>query len=120
MFQALLNELTRYVNGLSNSRDLEAWVVSHLQAILDSGDERAVELANEVDSLLIELGEGLATEADLLDNAQALVHANETVTVFQGQPADVVDEGAVAAESITTRWQDLGPVTNVHRKHSFA
>lgn len=119
MLQRLLTELNRYVNGLITWQDLEAWLVSHLQAILDSGDSRAVEIANEVDGRLVELGENLTTEEELRLGVEALVRIGETIVVPAAvAQGETVNEATVESETITRRWRDLGPVTNVRLEYS--
>lgn len=122
MLQRLLNELDRYANGLMTWRDLETWLVSHLQAILDSGDSRAIELANEIDGRLVELGEDLTTEEEFRQSVEALVRIGETIVVpaAAGVQVGIVNEATVGSETITEHWRDLGPVTNVRLEHSFA
>jgi hypothetical protein len=123
MLQGLLNELNRYANGLITWRDLETWLVSHLQAILDSGDSRAIELANEMDGRLVDLGEHLTTEEEFRQSVEALVRIGETIVVpVVATPVQVgvVNEATVASDTIIEHWRDLGPVTNVRLEHSFA
>lgn len=121
MLQRLLNELDRYANGLITWRDLETWLVSHLQAILDSGDSRAIELANEIDGRLMELGEDLATEEEFRQSVEAVVRIGETIvvpaaSVVQGE---IVGEATIGSATITEHWRDLGLVTTVRLEHSF-
>ena len=122
MLQRLLNELNRYANGLIAWRDLETWLVSHLQAILDSADSRAIELANEMDGRLVELGEHLSTEEEFRQSVEALARIGQTIVVpaaaaLQGV---IVNEATIGSDTITEQWRDLGPVTNVRLEHSFA
>jgi hypothetical protein len=57
--------LERYLNQQGSLRDIEEWLLTHLQDILDSGNQQAVELANQVDADIVEFGEGLLDEAML-------------------------------------------------------
>jgi hypothetical protein len=68
----LLHEVDRYLTGASNDRDLEAWVVGNLQRILDSGDATTIHLANEIDALFVEVGEGIIDQPLLKDRLQSL------------------------------------------------
>lgn len=43
---------------------LEVELLRHLQSILDSGSEKEIKLANEIDASLIEMGEGLMSEEE--------------------------------------------------------
>ena len=59
--------LERYLNQQGSLRDVEVWLLAHLQEILESGNQQVVELANQVDADLVEFGEGLLDEAILQD-----------------------------------------------------
>ena len=52
LLSELIDEIDRYTGSEASDRDLETWLVSNLQRILDSGEARAIQLANEVDALL--------------------------------------------------------------------
>lgn len=122
MFEEVLNQLSRYVNGLASWRDLETSLVSHLQTILDSGDSRAMALANEIDASLLELSEDLITEEDFRQALEAVFVGAQTITVSTGEhiEAAIVDEAAALSETIAERWRDLGPVTDVRCQVSLA
>ena len=77
MLQQLIDILARYVNRETRPDaitldELEEWLVLHLQAILDSGDEMAVEIANTIDPLFVELHESLISEADFFSAAERM------------------------------------------------
>ncbi len=76
MLQQLINILARYVNRERQDAitldELEEWLVLNLQAILDSGDEMAVDIANTLDSSLVELRENLMNEAAFFATAEAM------------------------------------------------
>ena len=55
--------LGRYLNQQGSLRDVEEWLLAHLQDILDSGNQQAIELANQVDADLVEFSEELIDEA---------------------------------------------------------
>jgi hypothetical protein len=121
MLQRLLNELNRYANGLITRRQLETWLVSHLQAILNSGDSRAIEVANEIDGRLMELGEDLTTEEEFRQSIEAVVRIGETIVVSAAvAQGAIANETTIGSDTITEQWRDLGPVINVRLEHSFA
>ncbi len=70
MLYDLLNEIENYLDGLRTLQDVEAWVVSRVQSILQSGNSVAIEVANQVDADLIELGEGVLDESALRERWQ--------------------------------------------------
>ena len=55
----LLDEVRTYLQGNCTEDDLEDWIVGHLQPVLNSGDEVAAEIANEIDVSFVELGENI-------------------------------------------------------------
>lgn len=66
MLYQLLIYIHRYLDVADVAytlRDLETWLLSNLQRILDSSEDEAIEVANQIDADLIELGEGLINEA---------------------------------------------------------
>jgi hypothetical protein len=76
----LLAQVNDYLDEKLNSNALEDWIVAHLQVILDSEDERAVNLANEIDVSFVELGEGIIDLAALRDRLEKLVDLHEVVS----------------------------------------
>jgi len=77
MLQELIDILARYVNRETRPDpitldELEEWLVLNLQAILDSGDEMAVDIANTLDPSLVELRENLINEAAFFAAAEAM------------------------------------------------
>ena len=84
MLQAMVTQIDRCLVGSSSLQDLETWLVAHLQAILDSGDERATGIANRIDADLIEFGEGLIDEAAFRSRLDGYRRESEHVTVQVG------------------------------------
>lgn len=121
MYQPLLSELSRFATGQSTASELERWLVSELQSILDSRDEEAIDLVNQVDSMLIEFGEGLATERDLLERVQAAVRMAETLRVQIAEVPRAMENAVTSNTSETITQQVLDrPVEDVRLKLSFA
>jgi len=77
--QAILRIFRDYVSGKARLNDLEDWVLSHIQGVLDSGDQEAIALIDRVDALLIEIGVGLASEEDLFNAISGFISDAETV-----------------------------------------
>ena len=88
-----LNRLVkRYLDDQMDADALDRWVLERLQAILDSGDARAITLANAVDGGLVQLQEGAITKTELHEELRALVdrrpifHIAEMEILFPGAP----------------------------------
>jgi len=80
MLTELLNHIDACLLLRCTVRDLETWLVSNLQRILDSGDSHVVEIANRVDADLVELDEGLIDEMTLRERLDSYVKACSTIT----------------------------------------
>ena len=78
----ILEQLKQFEYGLVDEKKLEEWVLSHLQQILDSGENRAIELANDLDALFIQEGEGIISSAEIRQNI-AMLFAREMTTVWR-------------------------------------
>lgn len=65
MIREIREHIDSYLVGRSSLRDLESWVLSNLQTILSSGDETAIDIANQIDADLVELSEQLTDEITL-------------------------------------------------------
>jgi len=85
MLTQLLNYMDSYLLAHCTRRDLETWLLSNLQIILDSGEKAAIDLANKVDADLVEFGEGLMDELTLREHLQSYIRSGDTLLV-QSQP----------------------------------
>jgi len=77
MLQELIDILARYVNRETRPDaitldELEEWIVVHLQVIFDSPDEMAIDIANTLDPLFVELRENLIGEPAFFAAAEAM------------------------------------------------
>lgn len=93
LYFELLEKLRQYLAGKSSDRDLEVWLVAHLQRILDSGDGTAIGLANEIDAAIVEVGEGIIHRATLYSRLYALVHNTPTLKFEFAEAAVAVTSG---------------------------
>ena len=74
--ERLMAQLERYLNEQCSLEEVDTWVMAHLQAILDSGDPKAIDITNEVDADIIEVGEGLIDDATLRERFQHYLASN--------------------------------------------
>ena len=121
----MLAQLLRYIDSYlvlhSTLQDLEAWLISNLQQILDSGEKVAIDLANEVDADLVELGEGLIDELTFREHLQSYIRIRDTLPFeyYETPPRDTVNATA-SAETIRDQLLITGPVVDLRLEHSFA
>ena len=95
MIKELLDQIYSYLNGLYALRDLESWVVSNLQRILDSGEAETIELANRIDADLIGIGESLMEETTLREYLQSYISSKQTIPITSIQSGDIITATAV-------------------------
>ena len=76
----LLNQIDSYILFRCTLRDLEVWLISNLQRIIDAGEEATIDLANEIDADLVQLGEGLIDELTFRERLQSYVKIGDTVS----------------------------------------
>lgn len=74
MYATLVDHVDRYLSGRYSLHDLEKWLVSNLQSILNSNDAKAIHLANQVDADLMELSEGLLDEVTVRRRIEAYIY----------------------------------------------
>lgn len=67
--------------GRTSVRDLETWLLSSLQDILDSRDQDSIKLANAIDAGLIELADGRIDEVAFRERIAAYLKSLDTVSL---------------------------------------
>lgn len=85
MLNELLNKIDYYLIEQSSLEELETWLLSNLQRILDSGNKDAVEVANDVDADLVEFHEKLIDEATLRERLDSYITHKETVSITSSE-----------------------------------
>jgi len=98
MDRELLDHIRDYLNDRCTLQDLEAWVLSNLQKILDSGDKATIDMANEIDADLVELGEGLVDELTLQKHLQRFISERDTILVSSPDIEPVATSAATASD----------------------
>ena len=121
MFRQLLNYVNNYLNGYCTLKDLQTWLLSNLQRILESGDEAAEKVANQIDADLVELGEGLVDEAGVRERIESYARFGETILLaFSEVEHHTATHVTTAAETLREQLEALGPVVDLHWAHKFA
>ncbi len=120
----MLHQVLNYVNGYLNShctlRDLQTWLLSNLQQILDSGGEAAIEMADQIDADLVEFGEGLIDETAVRERIESYVRLRETIPFsFSEIECPVTTHIAAATETIKNHLEVAGPVEDLRLDHVF-
>lgn len=120
MLRDLLNRVNEYLNGYCILTDLETWLLSHLQRILESGEEAAIEVANQIDADLIELGEGLIDETAVRERLETYVRIRETIPVdFLETEYAAATHATATAETFRNRSEVPEPVVDLRLSHEF-
>lgn len=121
MLRRVLNCVYKYLNGHCTLKDLQTWLLSNLQRILESGDEAAIEVANQIDADLIELGEGLIDEMGVQERLANYVRFRESISLVLSEIEHTATTHAtVAAETFRNHLEVPGPVVDLHLVHEFA
>ena len=87
----ILHKMNEYVAGKLTARKLESWTVRNLQKTLDSDSEPARALLNEIDSLLIELGQGIIDENDFVNSLIVMTHDSQHSAEFEDRARHDMD-----------------------------
>ena len=109
----LLNRIDSYLLGESTLRHLEEWLLSNLQNIIDLADQKAIDLANQIDADLVELSEGLIDEATIREYLQRYVMDSQTVSLPYGQLSPTGEAPLLTASTAATTVKSEFPITLV-------
>ena len=121
MYEQLLTHVEYYLNDDCTLEDLETWLLSNLQAILDSGDEKAIQVANQIDADLVELGEGLIDYETLRGNLQSFISERDTIPVaFPNIRLDTASHATADVETIRNLLEVPDLVVDLRLDHVFA
>ncbi len=111
MYHKIIEELKKYDSGAASEKDLERWMISSYQQVLASGEEPAVMLANEIDSLFVEQSEGLVSEAEVHYTLTEILRREESSVSLQLGQNSI---RPTAVKSVRKRLRTAGQVTDVH------
>ena len=81
MLSALLAHLEIYLNDGCPLQEVERWLVAHLQEILDSREQAAIEFTNQVDAALVEFAAGVLDEVELRQRLDGLLRLEKTISL---------------------------------------
>lgn len=106
MLHQLLNSMDSYLLGMIALSDLEDWLVSNLQEILDSGEQQTIDIANHLDADIVEFGEGLIEVPTLNERLLSYILDAQTVSIDYGELPLVPDVDFISSESAAnTVWE---------------
>lgn len=103
MYEQILEQLKQFQARELSDQQLEAWILSHLQQILHSGDERGIDLANELDALFIQTGENLLSH-EMLTNVINSVFVREASTVWVDRVSRTIK--SFSEPTVRKQWED--------------
>ena len=107
----MIEELEKYVCGSSSEKDLERWVISNYQQILDSGEESAAMLANEINALFVEQSEDLVSKEEIPYTIEEILR-RERSTVYSQLGQNPIRVAAV--NSVHKRLRTVEQITDIH------
>ena len=100
--------------GRTSVRDLETWLISNLQDILDSRDQDSIKLANAIDADLIELADGRIAEDSFRARIAAYLKSLDTVSLTASTTYSTTTVRAAATTSgdigTVTEWVEMSQV----------
>lgn len=107
----IVEKLKKFVSTESTERALESWLLSNYQAILDSGEDCAIALANELNALFVEQGEDLLSSEELEFALMQILQREESSVSISVGPMFVHTK---AVNTVRKRLQIAGQITDVH------
>lgn len=110
----ILGQLKQYAEGRSSAESVESWILSQYQSILNSGERDAINLANEINALFVELGEQVIAQEEC-DRSLATILERERSTIslrlgdfpIVTEAQQTVRKSLVLAPRVTTVHRDL-------------
>jgi hypothetical protein len=122
MIRELLDKILSYLNAYITLQQLETWLVSNLQKIIDSNDKDAEQIANEVDACLVEFGEGLIDLETLHAHLASYTELYRTLSLsFSDTRNREITSSAAAVSTINDRSEvgTVNQVETVRLSHQF-
>ena len=80
MYLVLVAFVKQYIGGQLSPPEFENFITTHMQDILDSNDQDAIQLAETIDALFIERQERIITDEELCRRLISLIHESVAVT----------------------------------------
>lgn len=84
MLYELMGHANQYLIRECTLRDLESWLIANLQAILDSGDQKTINLANQIDADLVDLSESLVDQTGFDEQLRIHLRVTEILRLWIG------------------------------------
>ncbi len=77
--EMILHEFNKYVARELSLEAFAEWLLSHLQQVMDSGDEAALQLIDKGEVLLVELSNGELSEVEFFEHMASIVDIERTI-----------------------------------------
>ena len=110
----LADQLVKVVDGQMSLDAFELWLVGHLQAIIDEGDDSLRGYADTLDGLLIQYGEQVVSRMELDEAIEAILRNLNTVLEPSFANTETVSASTTASEHLEVTIRDLGAIRD-HR-----
>jgi hypothetical protein len=122
MIRELLDNILSYLNAYITLQQLETWLVSNLQKIIDSNDKDAAQVANEIDAHLVEFGEGLIDLETLHAYLESYIELHRSLSLsFNDTQNPAITKSTAAVSTINDKSEMgiLSPVVTLHSRGQF-
>ena len=103
----LVTALNSFLRSSISLNELQEWVLSNLQKILDSNDSVTISVVNEVDSDLIGMSEGLLGESTFVENLDGWINRLQNISVRTGESTETILADATTSYRFTVRPQEV-------------
>ncbi len=92
-----MSKVEGFLNSALSLADLEKWLVENMQAILDLKDNQIISLAHDVNGYLIQYGEGILDNSELIDQLERILRIKSTLIQNQCE----IQSNSVGAKGTT-------------------
>lgn len=118
MVAQIFKMVDEYLIGYRTVREIETWLAAQTQLIHKSGEQRAIQLANQLEADLIDLSEGLLDEASIRERWDGYLSQASTVILEAAKPAV---QTLTSTETTTSRFKYATPYSDmtVRLRHQF-
>ena len=113
MRRSLVNQLIEVVDGRLSLDTFELWLVGHLQPIIDSGDADLKAWADKLDGLLVQFGEQVVSEWELIEAFEDILRNLSTINEPSLANTERMSDSAANSVDIEMTIRELGAIQDL-------